>query len=56
VKKKPLKEIAGYCQEQLSLLPDEYKRFQNPHSYKVGISKALMDLRDEIKKQFDKDA
>lgn len=56
VKKKPLKEIAGYCQEKLSLLPDEYKRFQNPHSYKVGISKALMDLRDEIKKQFDIDA
>ncbi|MFB9075176.1 hypothetical protein ACFFX0_29970 [Citricoccus parietis] len=32
---------AKYCQEQLAKLPDEYKRFENPHIYKVGISEAL---------------
>jgi nicotinate phosphoribosyltransferase len=54
IAKKSLQEIAAYCRQRLALLPNEYKRFQNPHSYKVGISKALMDLRDEIKSKFEK--
>ena len=41
-------ESAAYCKERLSLLPAEYKRFENPHVYKTSISKKLMALRDEM--------
>lgn len=48
-------EIADHVRKRLSELPDEHKRFENPHIYKVGISKKLMDLRnklvDEIKSE-----
>jgi nicotinate phosphoribosyltransferase len=45
--KKPV-EIAAYAQARLAQLPDEHKRFENPHIYKVGISRKLMDLRSAI--------
>jgi len=41
-------EIAAYVQERLALLPDEHKRFEYPHIYKVGTSKALLDVRDKL--------
>jgi nicotinate phosphoribosyltransferase len=43
-----LTEIAAYARERLKLLPAEFKRFENPHVYKVGISKKLAGLRDEL--------
>ncbi len=43
-----ISEINDYLEHRLSLLPEEHKRFDFPHIYKVGISKALMNLRDEI--------
>ena len=46
-----LKEISSYCMSRLARVPDEHKRFQNPHIYKVGISKSLRDLRNELKQQ-----
>lgn len=39
-------------QENLSKLPPEFKRFEYPHIYKVGISERLMNLRDNLKKEF----
>lgn len=45
---KSVDQIAKYVKERLSKLPDEHKRFENPHYYKVGISKKLMDLRTEL--------
>lgn len=42
------KESAGYAQSRLKKLNPEHKRFDNPHIYKVGISKKLMDIRDEL--------
>jgi nicotinate phosphoribosyltransferase len=30
------------------MLPAEYKRFENPHVYKVGISSRLKVLRDSL--------
>jgi len=43
------------CQEYLfsraALLPAEHKRFIMPHIYKVGSSKELLQLRDELKKK-----
>ncbi len=41
-------EIAEYARNRLKQLPDEHKRFENPHIYKVGISRKLMDLRSEL--------
>ena len=49
-----LKEVAAYCQERLSKLPDEHKRFYYPHIYKVGISENLRHERDEMKKHYKK--
>lgn len=48
LKKKSVQEIAGYAKERLNKLPDEHKRFENPHIYKVGISLKLMNLRNQI--------
>lgn len=54
-KKKP-EEIAAYVQARLGHLPEEHKRFENPHIYKVGITKRVMDLRsvliDAIRKRY----
>ena len=41
-------EIAEYVNNRLSLLPEEHKRFEYPHVYKVGISAELMNLRNEL--------
>ncbi len=41
-------EAADYCKECLSKLPEEYKRFDNPHIYKVGITPKLLNLRDQL--------
>jgi len=35
-------------------LPAEYKRFENPHVYKVGISPSLMRLRTFLFEQMQK--
>lgn len=45
---KPVSEIAEYAKERLNKLPDEHKRFENPHIYKIGISSKLMNLRNEL--------
>ena len=47
-----LEEISAYRAARLALLPQEYKRFENPHIYKVGISDRLRDLRNELKNQY----
>jgi nicotinate phosphoribosyltransferase len=51
---KTLKEISEYCLLRLSRLPEEYKRFDNPHIYKVGLSGALIDLRNDLKNRHKK--
>ncbi|RAL25529.1 nicotinate phosphoribosyltransferase [Lujinxingia litoralis] len=40
-------EARAYCRQQLAQLPAEHRRFHNPHLYKVGLSTALRDQRDE---------
>ncbi|MDX1277243.1 nicotinate phosphoribosyltransferase [Oceanihabitans sediminis] len=44
-------EIAAYSKSRLEQLPLEYKRFQNPHIYKVGLSNTLKQERDELLKK-----
>lgn len=41
-------EAAQYAKARLACIPDEHKRFDNPHIYKVGVSKALLDLRSSL--------
>jgi nicotinate phosphoribosyltransferase len=50
-----LKEIKQYSRSRLEKLPEEYKRFDNPHIYKVGISKRLQSERDRLIDEFKKD-
>ncbi|PKD21456.1 nicotinate phosphoribosyltransferase [Salegentibacter salinarum] len=46
LEEKSLQEIAEYSKDRLAELSIEYKRFNNPHIYKVGISEALKAERD----------
>ena len=52
VDKRDLKEIGAFSMKRLKSLPSEYKRFENPHTYKVGISTALKEQRDDLRKQY----
>ncbi|UOB18826.1 nicotinate phosphoribosyltransferase [Abyssalbus ytuae] len=45
-------EIAEYVHSRLKQLPNEHKRFLNPHVYKVGITTNLMDERNNLAKQY----
>ena len=38
-------EIRSYCAEQVGLLWDTVKRFENPHEYYVDLSQKLWDLK-----------
>jgi nicotinate phosphoribosyltransferase len=46
------KDVAVYSKTRLQLLPDEHKRFNNPHIYKVGISEPLHRLRNGLRKKY----
>ena len=41
-----IEEIAAYCRDQLDLLWDEVKRFENPHDYYVDLSKKLYEIKN----------
>ncbi|MEE0913390.1 MAG: nicotinate phosphoribosyltransferase [Ruminococcus sp.] len=41
-----IQEIADYCKSQIDLLWDEVKRFENPHTYYVDLSKKLYDIKN----------
>ncbi len=40
-----LQEVRKYCMEQIETLWDEVKRFDNPHTYYVDLSKKLWDIK-----------
>ncbi|TBW27833.1 nicotinate phosphoribosyltransferase [Gramella sp. KN1008] len=48
IEKRPLDEIADYSLRRLAELPIEYKRFNNPHIYKIGISTKLREEREKL--------
>lgn len=52
INQRSLKEISEYSISRLSELPIEYKRFNNPHIYKIGISATLKEERDKLIKSF----
>ena len=47
-KQPSLYEIRIYCAEQLETLWDEVKRFENPHTYYVDLSKKLWDIKNAL--------
>ena len=47
-----LTEIRSYCAEQIDLLWDEVKRFQNPHNYYVDLSEKLWLVKRELLNSF----
>ncbi len=46
-----INKIKTYAQQRLALLPDAYKRFENPHIYKVGISDKTREIRAQLRKK-----
>ena len=42
--------IRTHAAKRLALLPPEYLRFENPHGYKVGISEPLHALREQLRR------
>ncbi len=46
-----IQEIKSYCKEQVDTLWDEVKRFENPHTYYVDLSKKLWDIKQELLSQ-----
>lgn len=50
-----INELREKVNENLLSLPPEYKRFVNPHLYKVGLSRKLINLRDEIRAEYSSD-
>lgn len=45
---KDIKEIKAYCMQQVDMLWDEVKRFENPHKYYVDLSQKLWDIKNEM--------
>ncbi len=41
-----IEQIARYCRDQLDLLWDEVKRFENPHDYYVDLSEKLYEIKN----------
>jgi nicotinate phosphoribosyltransferase len=45
-----IEQIKSYCEEQVELLWDEVKRFENPHTYYVDLSRKLWDIKWQLLK------
>lgn len=43
-----ISEASMYAQQRLNRLPPEYRRFEYPHEFKVGISKKLLNLQRQL--------
>lgn len=44
----PIADIQKYCTQQVGLLWDEVKRFENPHSYYVDLSQKLWNIKQGL--------
>jgi nicotinate phosphoribosyltransferase len=49
-----LDDIRDYAAQRLEKLPEEHKRFDNPHVYRVGITKHLKEKKDELVRHYSK--
>lgn len=41
-------QIRKYCAQQIDLLWDEVKRFENPHNYYVDLSQKMWDIKNQL--------
>lgn len=46
-----LQQVRAYCMEQVDTLWDEVKRFDNPHTYYVDLSRKLWDIKYGLLKE-----
>jgi len=46
-----IQDIQKYCKQQIDLLWDEVKRFENPHSYYVDLTRKLWNIKRELLEQ-----
>ncbi|MCB2196731.1 MAG: nicotinate phosphoribosyltransferase [Bacteroidetes bacterium] len=46
-----LNQIASYSQSRLKQLNEESKRFENPHTYVIGVGKKLSELQVKLKEE-----
>jgi len=46
-----IEEAASYAKKRLAYLAAEYRRFEFPHEYKVGITRRLMNLQRKLLEQ-----
>ena len=46
-----LEDVRAYCLEQIDLLWDEVKRFENPHTYYVDLSQKLWEIKRSLLEQ-----
>lgn len=44
-------DVKEYCADQIELLWDEVKRFENPHTYYVDLSQKLWDIKKQLLEQ-----
>ena len=49
-----LDEIKAFCSQQVGMLWDEVKRFENPHNYYVDLSQKLWDNKNDLLGQYSK--
>ncbi|HSI71265.1 MAG TPA: nicotinate phosphoribosyltransferase [Gillisia sp.] len=54
IEPKSVWDIAEFAAERLAAIPPEYKRFDNPHIYKIGISRKLKKEREDLIKKYKK--
>jgi nicotinate phosphoribosyltransferase len=47
-----VRDIGGFAAARIDSLPEEYRRFDNPHIYKVGLSSRLKQERDALIKRY----
>ncbi|MGN0473546.1 MAG: nicotinate phosphoribosyltransferase [Acutalibacteraceae bacterium] len=43
-----ISQIREYCAQQIELLWDEVKRFENPHNYYVDLSQKLWNIKNQL--------
>ena len=49
--RKTVEEIQRFCREQVNLLWDEVRRFENPHRYYVDLSQDLWNIKQSLLNQ-----
>ena len=47
-----VEDIRTFAAGRLALLPPEYRRFENPHTYKIGISETLHRERETLRQRY----